>query len=171
MDNSLLLAFTGIAAAALVIQALMMVMIGVAVLKMRRQVTEMLPRVEELVTSTKITVDQSRRQIQEVTGKVLELSGKASEILDSTKIQVAKVDALISDVSGRARVQMDRMELVLDDTMDRAQSAVSAVHRGVTRPLRELHGLAVGLRTTFAFLLRGGRPNVDQATSDEEMFI
>lgn len=164
MDNNVLLVFTGVAAAALVIQALMLVMIGVAVLKLRRQVTEMLPKVEELVATTKTTVEQSRKQILEVTGK-------ANEILDATKVQLAKVDSLITDASARARVQMDRMEMVLDDTMDRAQSAVTAVHRGVTRPLRELHGIAVGIRATFAYLLRGGRPNVDQVTSDEEMFI
>jgi hypothetical protein len=164
MDNNVLLVFTGVAAAALVIQALMLVMIGVSVLKLRRHVENMLPKVEDLVASTKATVDQSRKQIAEVTGK-------ANEILDSTRVQLAKVDSLITDASARARVQMDRMELVLDDTMDRAQSAVTAVHRGITRPLRELHGVAVGIRATFAYLLRGGRPNVDQVTSDEEMFI
>jgi len=164
MDNNVLLVFTGVAAAALVIQALMLVFIGVAVLKIRRQMVEMLPRVEDLMTTTKTTVEQSRKQIMEVTGK-------ANEILDSTKVQMAKVDSLITDASERARVQMDRMELVLDDTMDRAQSAVTAVQRGVTRPLRELHGVAAGIRATFAYLLRGGRPNVDQVTSDEEMFI
>ena len=164
MDNNVLLVFTGVAAAALVIQALMLVMIGVAVLKLRRQATEMLPRVEELVASTKASVEQSRRQIAEITGK-------ANEILDTTKVQLVKVDALITDASERARVQMDRVELVLDDTIDRAQSAVTAVHRGITKPLRELHGIAVGIRATFAYLLRGGRPSVDQVTSDEEMFI
>jgi len=164
MDNTLLLAFTGIAAAALVIQALMLVMIGVSVLKLRKRVDEMLPQVEDLVASTKMTVQQSRKQITEITGK-------ANEILDSTKVQLAKVDSLITDATERARVQMDRVEMVLDDTMDRAQSAVTAVHRGVTRPLKELHGIAVGIRTTFAYLLRGGRPSVDQVTSDEEMFI
>jgi len=167
MDNNVLnvlVVFTGVAAAALVIQALMLVMIGMAVLKLRRNVTEMLPKVEELVTTTKATVDQSRKQIAEVTGK-------ANDILDSTKAQLVKVDSLITDASDRARVQMDRMELVLDDTMDRAQSAVTAVHRGITKPLRELHGIAAGIRATFAYLLRGVRPSVDQVTSDEEMFI
>jgi hypothetical protein len=164
MDNTLLLVFTGIAAAALVIQALMLVMIGVAVLKLRSKLMEMLPRVEDLVATTKTSVLMSRKQITEI-------SGKANEILDGTKVQLAKVDSLITDASDRARVQMDRVELVLDETMDRAQSAVTAVHRGVTRPLKELHGIAVGIRATFAYLLRGGRPNVDQVTSDEEMFI
>lgn len=164
MDNTLLLVFTAIAAAALVIQALMLVMIGVTVLKLRTMLMQMLPKIEELVESTKSTVQQSRKQITEVTGK-------ANEILDVTKVQLARVDGFLADATERARVQMDRAELVLDETMDRAQSAVSAVHRGVTRPLKEIHGIAVGLRATFAYLLRGGRPNVDQVASDEEMFI
>jgi hypothetical protein len=39
------------------------------------------------------------------------------------------------------------------------------------RPLRELTGIAAGIRTALAYLTRGNRPSVDRATSDEEMFI
>jgi hypothetical protein len=40
------------------------------------------------------------------------------------------------------------------------------------RPLREIHGVAAGLRATLLHLASGGRStSVAQATQDEEMFI
>jgi hypothetical protein len=39
------------------------------------------------------------------------------------------------------------------------------------KPVKELNGLAAGIRAAFAHLTRSGRPSVAQATSDEEMFI
>jgi hypothetical protein len=61
--------------------------------------------------------------------------------------------------------------MVLDDTMGRAQETVSIVQRTVLRPIREIHGVLSGIRTSIAHLGRSGRPTVDHATSDEEMFI
>ena len=66
---------------------------------------------------------------------------------------------------------MERAEMVLDDTMTRVQQTVSIVQSGVVRPVREVYGFWAGLRTALQYLGRGGRPTVDHATSDEEMFI
>ena len=41
----------------------------------------------------------------------------------------------------------------------------------VLAKLREINAIAAGIRTALAYLGRGTRPSVAQATSDEEMFI
>jgi hypothetical protein len=92
-------------------------------------------------------------------------------ILEVTKQQLAKVDELLSDASTRAKVQMERAEMVMDDTMTKVQETVTVVQRGVLRPVREVHGILAGVRMAIAHLTRGSRPTVDHATSDEEMFI
>jgi len=61
--------------------------------------------------------------------------------------------------------------MVLDDTMNRAQDTVAMVHKSILKPLKEIQGVAAGLRAAFFFLMRGARPNPVQATADEEMFI
>jgi hypothetical protein len=45
------------------------------------------------------------------------------------------------------------------------------VHTGVMRPLREITGVAAGLKATIQFLMKGVRPSPDRLTVDEEMFI
>ncbi len=156
--------FVALAAIGMLVQAAMLIGIYRISKGTQEKVFALLPRIESLVESTSEGVDQSRKQI-------LEIAARASAILDSAREQLTKVEEIVTDATSRARVQMDRMELVLDDTMTRAQETVAAVHESVMWPVRELHGIAAGVRAALDFLARGSRPSVAQATSDEEMFI
>ncbi len=156
--------FVGLAAIAMLVQAAMLIGIYRISKATQEKVVALLPRVESLVESTRETVDENRKQI-------LEITTHANAILESARKQLAKVEEMVTDATSRARVQMDRMELVLDDTMTRAQETVTAVQESVMWPVRELHGIAAGVRAALDFLVRGSRPSVAQATSDEEMFI
>ncbi|HLJ44518.1 MAG TPA: hypothetical protein VKU01_00835 [Bryobacteraceae bacterium] len=161
---SIIAAFVFIAAVALCIQAGFLFGLYRTAKALEQKLVPLIPRVESLVDSTRTTVDQSRKQIVDITTK-------ANEILDSTRSQLAKVEDVVTDATQRAKIQMERMELVLDDTMSRAHETVAVVHTGIMRPLREINGIAIGIRTALAYLARGNRPSVAQATSDEEMFI
>ena len=116
-------------------------------------------------------MEQSGRQITEITTRANDILESSKDILDSAKRQLAIVEDVVGDAAGRAKVQMDRAELVLDDTLSRAHETIAVVHDGVMRPLREINGLAAGIRAALAALGRGNRPTPDRATSDEEMFI
>lgn len=168
MDQSTLLyvmtAFVIISAIALCIQAGMLVAVNKKTQALNEKITPLVPQVESLVESTKATVELSKKQIAEITTR-------ANAILDSTKSQLAMVEEVVTDVTSRAKVQMDRVELVLDDTLSRAHETIALLHNGVMRPLREISGVSAGIKAALAYLSRGNRPNVAEATSDEEMFI
>jgi hypothetical protein len=168
MDQTTLLyvmtAFVIISAIALCIQAGMLAAIYKQTKTLQDTIQPLVPKVESLVESAKGTVDQSKKQITEITTL-------ANDILASTKNQLAMVEEVVVDATARARVQMERVELVLDDTINRAHETVATVHSGIMRPLRELNGIAAGVRTALSVLGRSNRASVDQATSDEEMFI
>ncbi len=168
MDNNLLLyviaAFVAVSAIALCIQAAMLFGMYSATKRLQAKLEPLVPKVDSLVASAKTTVDQSRKQIVDITIKT-------NEILDSTNRQLKKVEEVVNDATSKAKVQMERVEMVLDDTMSRAHETVATVHTGIIRPLREINGIAVGVRAAIGHLARGARPSVAQATSDEEMFI
>ena len=168
MDNTPLLAviaaFVFIAAVALCIQAGFLFGMFKTAKLMEKRVMPMLPKVEALVDSARTTVEQSRKQI-------IDITAKANEILDSTRSQLEKVEEVVNDATSRAKVQLERVEMVVDDTVTRAHETVAVVHSGIMRPIREINGIAAGLRAAVAHLARGGRPSVAQVTSDEEMFI
>jgi hypothetical protein len=123
------------------------------------------------VVKAQATVEKSGRQITEITTRANAILESSKDILDSTKRQLAIVEEVVGDAAVRARVQMERVELVLDDTLSRAHETVAVVHDGIMRPLREVNGIAAGVRAALGALARGNRPTVDRATSDEEMFI
>ncbi|HWZ31512.1 MAG TPA: hypothetical protein VNX18_09285 [Bryobacteraceae bacterium] len=166
MDQNLLIiiaVFVFVAAVALCIQAGLLFGIYRSARSLEEKTTPLLPKVDALVETSRVAVEDGRKQIQEI-------SVKTNEILDTTRKQLARVDAVMEDAAGRARVQMDRAEMVLDDTMNRAQETVALVHDGIMKPLREIQGVSAGVRAALNFLMRGRNGPV-HATADEEMFI
>jgi len=99
-----------------------------------------------------------------------DITSKTSEILETTRKQVHRIDEFLDDAAARARVQMDRAEMVLDDAMVRTQRTVAVVEGGILKPIVQIQGVAAGIKTALTVLLRG-RPNPEDAHSDEEMFI
>lgn len=156
--------FVGICALAMIIQMITLIILAVTAKKMQEKVTAVLPEVQSVLAVSKQT-------LQDVKKEVGEISTKTNSILDITKSQFVKIDELLNDFGTRARVQMERAEMVLDDTMSRTQKTVAIVQSGVIAPIREIHGLLEGLRAGIAQLAKGRRQTVDHATSDEEMFI
>jgi len=160
----ILTVFVIVAAIALVMQLGTLFAMFLIARNVQARVTKVWPEIEAIIGATRRTAEKAEGQINKI--------GAASvAILDITKHQVEKLDDLLNDANSRARVQMERAEMVLDDTMGRAQETVSIIQRTVLRPVREMHGVLTGLRASLAYLSRGGRPTVDHATSDEEMFI
>jgi len=167
MDQQTLLtvmtAFVIIAAVALIIQAAMLAGIYKASRGMQENVQRLLPKIEGVLDTSRKTIEDSRKQIADITAKT-------SEILDTTRQQVHRIDEFLNDAAARARVQMDRAEMVLDDAMVRTQRTVALVEGGVIKPIVQIQGVAAGIKTALTFLLRG-RPNPEDAHSDEEMVI
>jgi hypothetical protein len=161
---TLLTVFVFLAAMAMLIQAGTLLGLFLVARKIQEKVSALTGPITGII-------DTSKKTLQTVEGHIDRIGKSSNAILDTTKVQLAKVDELITDASTRAKVQMERAELVLDDTMGRVQHTVSFVQSGVVRPVREVQGILTGIRTTLTHLGRGGRPTVDHATADEEMFI
>jgi hypothetical protein len=150
MENPVLVwaiaAFVAMGAASMIIQAIASVGMYRAVRSLQARVTPLIPRAEE-------TLDTAR------------------DVLRSAKTQLIEVEAVVSDASRRTRKQLERTELVVEDTVARVHETVAALQGTVMRPIREVNGLAAGVKAGVKTLLKGARPNVDRATQDEEMFI
>jgi len=153
-----------VAAVALVMQALLLLAIYRTSKATKRQVGDIALQAESLIQSIQTTLESSRRQIGEVTAK-------ATQVLDLTKTQLMRIDDVLGDATARAKVQLDRVELILDDTISRVHSTANAIHDGLLRPLKEVNGLAIGIGAALSYLFRGRTVSVEHATHDEEMFI
>ena len=156
---------------AVVISAIAMVAMAVMVFGMfksltalRTQMITVVPKVESLVSIASQTLADNRQQINDITSR-------AAHVLEGAQKNLARVDSLVEDATHRARVQMERLELVMGDTVDRVHHAVVAVNEAVVKPVREVNGMASGVKAAVRHLIRSNRPTPAQATTDEEMFI
>jgi hypothetical protein len=175
MDQQALLiimaVFVAVAAIALMIQAGMLFGIYKSSRAMQAKVETLAPKIEQLLPKIEALADTSKAAVDESRVTISEISSKTNEILDITRRQLERVEDLLEDASSRALVQFDRAEMVVDDAMNRAQQTVTIVHEGIMKPIREINGVAAGLRAALQFFFRGARPNPDQVTADDEMFI
>jgi len=163
--------FVIISGIALCVQAGLLFGIYKASKAMQEQTASIVPQAKSILAKAESTLDHSRKNVVDVTQRFLEIGEKANEMMDIGKAQLLELSAVVSDASTRAKVQIERAEMVVDDTVTRVHESVAAVHGGIMRPIREVQGVATGVRTAVSTFMRGGRPSVAQATQDDEMFI
>jgi hypothetical protein len=168
MNTDLLIAvmtfFVFLAAVALCIQAGLLFGIYRSTRAIQEQALSIMPQVKSILTKADATLDESRKTLGEITAK-------ANTMMDLGKAQLVKLDSVLTDASARAKVQIERADLVIDDTVSRVHHAVTAVHSGIVRPINEVQGLVAGVRAAVEHFIQGNRPSVAQATQDDEMFI
>ena len=167
MDQNLLIiiaVFVAVAAIALCIQAGFLFGVFKTARSMEQKILPLLPKMDALVVSSRAAIEDNRQQVHDI-------AVKTNEILDLTRKQLSRIDEVMEDATARARVQLDRAEMVLDDTMNRAQETVALVQHSIVKPLREIQGVAAGVRAALNYLMRGRNSGPVHATADEEMFI
>jgi hypothetical protein len=181
MDPTLLNVMTAavvVAAVAIVIQTALLFAMYMASRAMKNQVAELKTKVEPLVEKAEALVekleplaDSGKRLLEDSRGYIGDLSNRTTELMDLSRTQLVRVDDIMGEAGSRARTQMDRIEMVLDDTVNRFQETTTLLQTGVLQPLRQVNALTIGVRAAVAALLGGRRTTVEQATHDEEMFI
>ena len=157
-------AFTGIAAVALVIQMLYLFGMYRSFKALRERATAFMDRFEPLA-------DQAQKTLEQVRGQSDQILKKVDGLADQSKSQLDKVDGLLTDVSQTTRLQLERIDRAIAETVDRVHSTTEALEKTVLIPVRQARGVAAALSAIVGSLNARRRPTVDRATLDEEMFI
>ena len=158
-------------AIAVAVSSISLLMNALASLGLYRAVRRMEADIRPLIPEAAKTLGDAQKTLTEALGQIRELSEKAHGVLDRSRQNLDSFAATRDEFTERLRVQAERLELVLDDTLTRVHDVVGVVHNGVMTPVREVSGVLAGIRTAFSTLLRNRRPSVDRVTHDDEMFI
>jgi hypothetical protein len=161
--------FVGVTAAAVVIQAGILVGLFLAV----RNTTA---RVEALATElqTKVlpTVDLANAMLRDLRPKIETMVENVTESSTMVRAQIERIDATVSDVIDRTRLQVIRADELVNGTMDRIEQTRDVVHRTVISPIRQVSGLIQGVTAGLEFLIgTRRRQNNDVSVPQDEMFI
>jgi methyl-accepting chemotaxis protein len=169
MDRDILLlyimaVFTGVAAIALVMQMLYLFGMYRSIKQLRERAVSFMDRWEPLA-------DQAQKTLEQVRGQSDQILKKVEGLADQSKTQLDKVDTLLTDVSQTTRLQLERIDRAIADTVDRVHDTTEAVQKTVLVPVRQVRAVAAAFGAIVGSLNARRRPTVDQATLDEEMFI
>ena len=168
MDNLTL--FIAITAAAVVIQALILIALYLAV---RKTSARMEALAAEVKTKALPTIETAHSVLVDLRPKVDQIAANVSQSTAMVRGQMERLDATLSDVIDRTRLQIIRADELVNRTMDRVEETTDMVHRTVVSPLRQINGLVQGLGVGLGFLLRRRRrPSGDgMGVPQDEMFI
>lgn len=110
--------------------------------------------------------------VQETRPRIREISGEVVEIVKSGREQMERLGDLLTDAGEKARTRLEQIDATVGGAVQTVEQATENAKRAVTRPVREVNGLAAGIAAAVSTLVKGPRRSSPaSATQDEEMFI
>ena len=161
--------FVAVTAAAVVIQACILVAMYLAV----RQTSA---RMEALATEVKTkvlpTAETAQSMLTELRPKIETIVANFSDSSSMVRTQMQRLDATLNDVIDRTRLQVIRADEMVGRTLDRVEQTTDMVHKTVLSPVRQVSGLVQGLTAGLEFFFSGRRRAREGAgVAPDEMFI
>ena len=167
MDN-LLIIFIAVTAAAVVLQAGILVALFLTVkktvTKMEAVVDNVTSKTLPSIESVNLMVTDLRPKVEKISDNLVQLHPKILQIIDSlvelqpkfktvmenvadtttsVRSEVQRVDATVNDAVDRARLQIIRADEMLTRTFDRVEHTSEVVAKTVVSPVRQVSGIFV----------------------------
>lgn len=170
MDNSnLLIIFIAVTAAAVVIQAGMLIGMYLA---MRKTSARMEALATEVKTKVLPTAELTHNMLLELRPRVETVMTNVSESSTMVKAQMQRIDAALGDIVDRARLQVIRADELLNRTLDRVEETGDMVHRTVVSPVKQFSGVMHGVTAGIEHFFGNRRRRRDGVSvPQDEMFI
>jgi hypothetical protein len=172
MEN-LIPIFIAVTAAAVVLQALVLVFMYLAV---RKSSARMEAIATEVKGKTLPALEAAQSILTEIRPKLQVISDNLSESTVVIRAQVERADATVNDLVDRARLQVIRADELLTRTLDRVERTSDMVHTTVVSPIRQVSGIMRGVTAGVEYLLgnryrRNGGNRERRPVPQDEMFI
>ncbi|MCI0402306.1 MAG: hypothetical protein L0212_02145 [Acidobacteria bacterium] len=169
-DTTLLTIFIGLTTAALLAQAVALVLAYLRLAKLdeetkatRQQLREQLGPILRNVEDTSITVRENSRVIFD----------DLSAMSYTARRQLDKVDRITDELTERLRVQIYRADELLTNALDNLEQASTVVKENVVGPMREAAAVIQGVKAAIEFLnaRRASRERKPAGRGDENLFV
>lgn len=119
-----------------------------------------------------LVLESANKVLAETRPRIVQITDEMVGIAKSGREQIDRVGEILHDAGSRALTRLEQIDRAVDSTVGQVEQAGEAVKRAVMTPMREVNGLAAGISAAVATLVHHSkRPQIDEATQDEEMFI
>jgi len=171
METIWLTIFTGVVALALLLQSLAFIGLYRSVRNLSARVDAMSKDLMRDVSALTEEVSQALATIKSVAEGVQALKEKISSTSDIIHKRVVDVDSFLRQLTDAGRLEIARIQDVVDTASRQIEDTLELLHRSVVIPVKEVTAIILGVKAGLNFLLR--RPTSPSGAShlDEEMFI
>jgi len=137
--------FTGAAAAAVFLQACILLGMFMALRKLQGKIEQVLEQATPLIASSKVAFEDLAPKLKTISANLVEVS-------ETLKQETKNVKVSVDDVLEKTRAQSARVDEMVSGTLDGLSHASAALQQSVEVPLRHLAGIVNGLRAGFGVL-------------------
>jgi hypothetical protein len=149
-NSHLLMIFVGLVAAALIVQAIALVVMAIGAAKARKRFMTI---AEEVRTKAMPVLDITQDFIANTAPKMVTLAENLVETSTVVRSQIVALDATLNDLNAKARMQAARADDIATTVLTGTAEAVNAIQRGINVPIREFNGLVNGLKAGLDVLV------------------
>ena len=139
----------GIAALAVVMQAVVLIAILVA---LKKAATSMHADIQELRTSVTPLLLDSRDFITRVAPKIESTTNDVAEIVHTLREKTEALDTTVTEIMGRAQRQTTRVDGMVTDVLDSVDKVGDFVANAVSKPVRQISALVASARAVVQSL-------------------
>jgi len=165
-----LIVFVGLTAAAVVLQAVVLVAIYLQLRRTDVGIKEFRERYTERVDSLVSRADDVLKTVQ--TNCQVIFTDLAA-ITQSAREQTQKFDRLVDEFTDRVRFEIIRLDELIARALRALEEAGSSLSRSLTGPVREAAAVIQGVKTALEYLAqrrRAAKPG-ERSSTEEQMFI
>jgi hypothetical protein len=136
------------------------------------QTAPVLQRLGPAVEQAGRVLENANQLLTETRPRIVQISDDMVSIAKSGRQQVDRAGEVLRDAGNRALARLEQIDRTVESTVGQVEQAGDAVRRAVMTPVREVNGIAAGISAAVSTLVHHSRrPQIDEATQDEEMFI
>ncbi len=174
-NSKLLMIFIGIAALALLGQAVVVILVGIGLMKAQKEVMthfiELKAKAMPLLSSSHALVTDITPQVKDISHKVNTITAhverlsafaeqKAHEFsptLSAANETVFHATETVAEANRRTRAQVSRVDGMVTSALNATARFGVAIEKGITVPGREVAGIVSGLKVGLETLMSGAR--------------
>lgn len=167
--NTLLVIFIAVTSVAIIIQMGVMIGLFVSVKKTGERVRELADKVE---TTGLPALEAARSVLVDSKPKIDETIKNVSETITIVRNQAQRIELTLNDVVDRTRLQVIRADEMVTRAIDKVEQTTENVANSVVSPVRQVSGLFTGLAAGFSAFFGGAARGRDRmGVPQDEMFI
>lgn len=149
-NTRLLMIFVGIVALAMLVQAIVVLVLGIIAAKASKRAMEI---AEEVRLKSLPIIDTAHSVVHDLQPKMRIIADNFVETSHVVRSKAMEFDSTLTDVNSKTRTQVERVDEMVSSVLDTTAGIASAVQKGVQVPVREFSGLMSGLKAGIDVLV------------------